>query len=76
MMQPEEIKQAVREGVREELDSLGIDRETHAKHHLFLERFCSNLDTAETTVLRVTVSTIVLGIIAAITYFVFNRGGN
>ncbi|NDV19231.1 hypothetical protein GO013_07335 [Pseudodesulfovibrio sp. JC047] len=66
----EDIKQAVREAVREELKAANIiDGPTHIRHHEFIDELCESFDTVKKTTLRVLVNCLVLGVIAAVLYY-------
>lgn len=65
-----EIREVVREAVRDELKAANIiDGPTHIKHHEFIGDLCESFDTVKKTTLRVLVNAMVIGLIAAVIYY-------
>lgn len=66
----EDIKEAVREAVREELKASNlIDSQTHIKHHEFINDLCESFDTAKKSTIKVLVNAVVVSLIAAVIYY-------
>lgn len=69
-MTESDIQDAVRRAVREELKAANIvDGPTHLRHHQFLEEWCRTMTTARNTTIKVVVTALVSGVIAAVVLF-------
>jgi hypothetical protein len=71
-----DIQDAVRRAVREELKAANIvDGPTHMRHHQYLEQWCNSMDTVRNTALKVLVTAVIGGIVAAVVFFSQHHGG-
>lgn len=72
MMQKDEMKEALREVMQEELKQFYVDRETHYLHHRFITDWMSWLDACKSTVTKAVVGLLVtaaLGLMVIGFYF-------
>jgi len=65
-MGQDEIKQAMREVMREEMEAFYIDREEHYQHHQFIKNLKSGVEGCQSIIGKVTLTAFIGGIIAVL----------
>lgn len=65
-MDPEVIKTAVRDVMREELKAFYIDREEHYQHHQFIRGLKGGIDSCQSIIGKVAITSIIGGLIVVL----------
>ena len=60
----EAVKSAVKEAMKEEMQAFYIAREEHYQHHQFIKGLKAGVDACQSTIARVGLASVVVGIIA------------
>ena len=65
-MDQETIKAALRDVMREEMQSFYVEREEHYQHHQFIRELKGGIDSCQSIVRKVTITTIIGGVIVVL----------
>ena len=72
-MKDEQLIQAVKDAIHEELAGIGLDAKTHAEHHEFIALLRDNITTARKTFIGVIVKTFTLFVLGAVSCFLWPK---